>query len=111
MSDYSVTGIVEKVLPVEQVKEWEKGGIVIKTEDEYNNLYPLVAFGKTMEKIANIKEGQQVTAYFNVKANEYQGKYYTNLDVWKVDVLNNASSAPKKEAAFQADGIPDDLPF
>lgn len=119
MSDFQVTGTVEKVLPVEQVKEWQKGGIVIRTQDEYNNLYPLSAFGKAMDAIRNVKEGMEVTAHFNVRANEgtgnYEGRYFTNLEVWKVDVLSKGVSAAKpakatpQEAVFESDT--DDLPF
>lgn len=119
MSDFQVTGTVEKVLPVEQVKEWQKGGIVIRTQDEYNNLYPLSAFGKAMDAISKVKEGMEVTAHFNVKANEgtgnYEGRYFTNLDVWKVDILSGGSKpatnkvTSPQEAVFESDT--DNLPF
>lgn len=111
MSEFKVTGTVYQVLPVEQVKEWQKGGIVVRTQDEYNNMYPLTAFGKGMEAIKDVKEGQEVTAHFNVKANEgtgnYEGRYFTELQVWKVEILSGKMS--EQEAAFEADS--DDLPF
>ena len=116
MSDFQVTGTVEKVLPVEQIKEWEKGGIVIRTTDEYTNLFPLSAFGKAMDAIKGVKEGMEVTAHFNVKANEgtgnYEGKYFTNLDVWKVDILSgDAKPMAAKPKEFEAEVEEDSLPF
>ena len=44
MSDFKVTGKVEKILPVvkgtsKAGAEWQKLEFVVKTDDEYNNIY------------------------------------------------------------------------
>ena len=113
-----VTGKVEKILPVisgetKKGDTWQKQTFVIRTSEEYNNLYPIEAFGKAMEQMSKLKVGQTVTAKFNVNANEYQGKYYVSLGLWKVDVDEDVVSKQKpemaaQEAAFEADS---ELPF
>ena len=52
------------------------------------------------------KEGKDVEVDFNVRTNEYQGKYYTSLQAWKVfksDPVTAKEQAPDREK--------EDLPF
>ncbi|MGI9239866.1 MAG: DUF3127 domain-containing protein, partial [Verrucomicrobiales bacterium] len=40
------------------------------------------------EKVAlldKFSEGQRVKASFNIRGNEYKGKYYVNLQAWKIN--------------------------
>ena len=91
-------------------KEWVKLSFVIATEDEYNNLYCFDLFGT--EKVENFekynKVGQEVDVHFNVKCNEWEGKYYTSLDAWKI-------MSVKKEEGNQSESNSSDddqsLPF
>lgn len=115
-----VSGKVETILPkVTGNKKdggtWEKQTFVVRTNEEYNNLYPIEAFGKSMEQMSKLKVGQEVTVNFNINANEYQGKYYVSLGLWKVDVDADVQEAAKpramapQEAAFENDDS--NLPF
>jgi len=52
-----ITGKIEKFLEVQKGtskagKEWEKQSFIVKTEEEYNNLYCFEVFGD--EKVANL---------------------------------------------------------
>lgn len=96
MSDFKVTGKVEKILPVvkgtsKTGAEWQKLEFVVKTDDEYNNIYCFEIFGA--EKVFNFNQenaiGSLVTVQFNVKTNEYKGKYYTSLQAWKIGSTNS----------------------
>ena len=91
MSDFKVTGKIEKVMDVESGtskagNEWKKTSFVLKTEGEYNNLYVFDVFGE--EKVDNFmqynKVGSDVEVSFNVRTNEYKEKYYVSLDAWKI---------------------------
>ena len=96
-----VTGVIEKILPLEkgqskEGKEWQKQLFLIKTNEQYNNLYCFEIFGD--EKVQNFnkynKEGQTVEVDFNVNCKEYNGKYYTSLSMWKIKALSEASPEP-----------------
>ena len=108
-----VTGKIENILDTQTGtskagKEWKKTSFVVKTDDEYNNLYCFDVFGD--EKVNNFLQynakGDVVDVDFNVKTNEWQGKYFTSLDAWKVFKADN--SKQKEEVAVEEEG---DLPF
>lgn len=108
-----VTGKIENILETQTGtskagKEWKKTSFVVKTDDEYNNLYCFEIFGD--EKVNNFlqynSKGDVVDVDFNVKTNEWKGKYFTSLDAWKVFKADN--SKQKEEVAVEEEG---DLPF
>ncbi len=67
-------------------KEWQKLSFLLETEEDYNNLYCFDVFGE--EKVEQFTKfnrvGQKVDVNFNVKTNEWQGKYFTSLGAWKI---------------------------
>lgn len=108
-----VTGKIENILETQTGtskagKEWKKTSFVVKTDDEYNNLYCFDVFGE--EKVNNFlqynSKGDVVDVDFNVKTNEWKGKYFTSLDAWKIFKADN--SKQKEEVAVEEEG---DLPF
>ena len=108
-----VTGKIENILDTQTGtskagKQWKKTSFVVKTDDEYNNLYCFDVFGE--EKVDKFlqynSKGDVVDVDFNVKTNEWQGKYFTSLDAWKVFKADN--SKQKEEVAVEEEG---DLPF
>ena len=108
-----VTGKIENILETKTGttkagKEWKKTSFVVKTDDEYNNLYCFDVFGD--EKVNNFlqynSKGDVVDVDFNVKTNEWKGKYFTSLDAWKIFKADN--SKQKEEVAVEEEG---DLPF
>ena len=114
-----IKGRIAKVLNTESGtskagKHWEKGGFVLDTGADYN---PEVCFGcfgdKGMALVSTIKEGQEVNVSFNVSSREYNGKYYTQVDAWKVDLLSGNLEQQAADIVERADlGADDDgLPF
>ena len=108
-----VTGKIKNILQTQTGtsktgKQWKKTSFVVKTDDEYNNLYCFDVFGE--EKVDKFlqynSKGDVVDVDFNVKTNEWQGKYFTSLDAWKVFKADN--SKQKEEVAVEEEG---DLPF
>mgnify|MGYP003658799389 CR=1 FL=1 len=87
-----ITGKITKVLDkiTGQKKdgsgEWVKQSFVLETTEQYNNLYCFELFGD--EKVENFnkynKVGSDAKVDFNVSTNEWQGKYFTTLQCWKI---------------------------
>ena len=76
-------------------KEWSKLTFVGETDQEYNNLYAFELFGK--EKVENFtkynKVGDLVNVEFNVSTREWEGKYFTGLQAWRIDKAQDNQSA------------------
>lgn len=91
---------------------FQKVEFVLTTNDEK---YPQdVKFEIVQDKVDDFlkynKVGSVVDVDFNVRGNEYQGKYYVNLSAWKV--FKSQASAPATDIGVPAEEIPtDDLPF
>jgi len=115
MSNFEITGKLEKFLPVQEGtskagKEWKKQSFTVATEDEYNNLYCFEVFGE--EKVENLtkyqKEGDQVKVTFNVSTNEWQGKYFCSLSAWRIEkvVGESVPESIPAQAQEESDGLP-----
>jgi hypothetical protein len=91
-----VTGKITKILDKvtghkkDASGTWEKQNFVLETDEKYNNIYCFEIFGA--EKVFKFNEenavGSLTTVQFNVKTNEYKGKYYTSLQAWKIGSAN-----------------------
>ena len=123
-----VTGKLIKVLDKQtgtskSGKDWVKQTFVIDTNEQYNNIIAFELFGE--EKVENFNKYNTVNSIveveFNVKCNEWQGKYFTSLQAWKVSkgVLGSAGDYVTPEQVADAVGadmsratvVQDDLPF
>lgn len=88
--------------------------LVIDTKEQYNNEYALDYF-KSGEYVKYVDEfakynkiGDQVEVEFNVNSKKYNGKYYTNLSLWKITKIAAGNPAPQNQSNVEEDG---DLPF
>lgn len=93
-----------------------KRELVITTDAD--SKYPqAVKFEVTKDKCAELgkfKVGQPVTVYFNLRGNEYNGKYFVNLQAWRIDadgVAPNQSGPPPSHMADSLDDEKDEITF
>ena len=71
------------------------------------------------EIIDNIEEGSNVKVYFDLRGREWQGKYFTNLQAWRVEAAGQAAKSTAAPGDFPSappvnsdEGTSyDDLPF
>ncbi|MBI5917631.1 MAG: DUF3127 domain-containing protein [Bacteroidetes bacterium] len=85
--------------------------------------YPqYIKFQLTQDRCAAIdahKEGEQIKVHFDLRGREWQGKYFTNLNAWRVEKASAAASAPAAAdpdydfpaAADEPAHVSEDLPF
>lgn len=109
-----ITGKVSTKLPVTTYgKEGKKKGGFVISFTEYNRekILAFTAFEKSLPAIEALNIGDKVEVEFNVDSREYQGKYYTEALVFKVEVLEAAPTKGKKVEAKVEDDDNDGLPF
>ena len=107
--ELTIKGTIVKVLDNESGtskanKEWIKGGFVIDTSAKFNPEVCFSVFGQ--DKLDSFKDvmqvGKSVEVAFNVSSREWEGKYFHNLDAWKI---TPSDVTAKKEE------VSDDLTF
>lgn len=110
MSNFTVIGTLkEKKEKQEGIskagKDWVKQDFLIDTGDQYNPIMQLGVFGQgKVNDLENLNVNESITVHFNIICREYNGKYYTNLDAWKVERTPQADAPTPKEDK-------NDLPF
>ena len=90
-------------------KAWQKQTLVINNGDQYSPNQAISFFGDTkVELLQSVNIGDEVTVAVNLSSKEYNGKWYNQIDGWKVSVVG--STAPTPTASTES-AEEDDLPF
>ena len=114
-----VKGIITAVSKVQEGEsakgKWAKRTVVVKDNAEpYPNEFVFSLF-KNGEHIEYAKDkfnyliGDSVEIEYNSRANEYQGKWYGDLSIWRIEKTGTSNNTPPA-VTIDAEGS-DDLPF
>jgi len=83
---FEIEGEIVKIYETQQKSEkFQAREFVIKTADNYPQF---VKFQLTQDKcdlIDNYKEGQQLKVHFDLRGREWNDKYFTNLNAWRLE--------------------------
>jgi hypothetical protein len=91
-------------------KSWQKREFVITTEGQYPKQVCLAVWGDSVDKFP-LTEGNNVECEFDAESREYNGRWFTELKCYKMDVLAPAP-IPVQESSGHFDlGADDNLPF
>ena len=89
-------------------KEWKKQTIIINNGDQYNPNTSISFFGDDKVKmLEKFNVGQDLTVGVNISSKEFNGKWYNQIDGWKV----NTGEATPNPALNESDESSGDLPF
>jgi hypothetical protein len=114
----SIKGKLSRKLSVESGvskagKEWKKQSFLVDTGAQYNPEICFQLFGEDKIEILNHhNEGDQVEVSFNLSSKEFNGRYFHNIDAWRIESLGSSSSEAGEAPEFNAPATEeDDLPF
>lgn len=108
-----ISGKIIAVLPATTGQgkngQWTSQDAVLETAEQYPKK---VCFNMFNDKIVPVQIDQQVKVSFDVESSEYNGRWYTKLRAWKVEVsgatTTQNSPAPIVPPTASEDS---DLPF
>lgn len=91
--------------------------VILVEQGQYPQYVKFQLVQDRCDVIDNFAEGSEIKVYFDLRGREWQGKYFTNLQAWRVEAAGAAT--PKKVAPGDfPSSIPaeegssyDDLPF
>lgn len=93
--------------------------VLLQEQGQYPNYVKFQLVQDRCEIIDSIPEGTQVKVYFDLRGREWQGKYFTNLQAWRIESMGQeakpkaaAGDFPSAPPVDAGDGSTyDDLPF
>ena len=101
---------------------WRKQDLIIETDEQYPKTVCLTCWTNQIDEIQAMTPGQLIKAQIDISSREFNGKWYTDVRVWRFDPITTAAPAqPAQQAAPPAGGPEeffgtdsnngDDLPF
>lgn len=84
---FQIQGILREITPAisgtsPQGNQWQKCEAIVEVQEgQYNTTYVFTVFNKEI----SIPVGSTVVVDFYVKCNQYNGKWFTNLQLYKMD--------------------------
>jgi len=116
-----IIGRIIEVLPAQTGKsakgEWKKQDFILETQAQFPKKVCIANWGDKVD--LSIDFSKTVKVYFDVESREYNGKWYTDVKAWKMDVMGgpensepNIPSKPETADSAPWETEPDsDLPF
>jgi hypothetical protein len=114
-----ITGKIFSILPEQsgqgQNGAWIKQTFIIETADQFPKKVCMQAWNDKGELVSRLKQGDEVKVSFNLESREFNGKWYTDARVWKMELMNQGSPSNSVSSSSISSEAPlplnDDLPF
>ena len=122
---FKTTGKVLQILP--EIKgtsargEWKKQDFVIETaEEQYPKKICFTLFNDKNGTFDRIKPNMEVEVSFSIESREYNDKWFSNINAFRVDLVQSGGGSGNTPPPFSQSDIPplgsdqdekDDLPF
>ena len=72
---------------------WRKQDLIIETEEQYPRTVCLTCWTNQIDEIQKFAPGQTIKAQIEISSREFNGKWYTDVRVWRFDPVG-ATVAP-----------------
>lgn len=80
-----VTQIFDEVTGISKSNnEWRKREFLIATPGTYSRTVLITCFGDRASMLDNIIEGEEVTVSVDVESREFNGRWYTNVNAYRI---------------------------
>lgn len=91
----SITGKIIAVLPLQSGQgkngEWKKQDAVIETDGKYPKKICVTFFNKALTD--EVELGNRITVTVNLDSREYNGKWYNQINAWKITDCQRATQS------------------
>ena len=69
---------------------WRKQELIIETEEQYPRTVCLICWTNQIDEIQKFAPGQTIKAQIEISSREFNGKWYTDVRVWRFDPVGAA---------------------
>lgn len=97
-----LTAKLVSVLPLQTGQgrngEWRKQDIILETDGQFPKKICISLWGDKIN-MAQLQIGNQLKIDFDIESREFNGRWYTDVKAWKVEVLGG-SGQPDESTGF-----------
>ena len=116
MAELKLNGVVKLIMDTQTFDSgFTKREFVVTTQEQYPQDVKFECTQQRVSLIDGLNVGDNVDVHFNIRGNEYNGRYFVNLQAWKIDkAVAGAPSAPQPVAPdtnLESADDAEDLPF
>ncbi len=119
---FEITGKMHRIFPIEQkTATFQAREFVLEVvSGQYSEYIKFQAVQERCQLLDAFREGEIVKVSFDLRGREWQGRYFTNLNAWRIEKAEGTASVPEQHPAdpfpdYTAAPPPmkdsDDLPF
>jgi single-strand DNA-binding protein len=98
---------------------FQKREFVITTKEQYPQDIKFELVKDRIDLVDAYNVGDDLKVHFNIRGNEYNGKYFVNLQAWRIEAVAHKAAEPvdfgnaglPEEPPMADEGAEDDLPF
>jgi hypothetical protein len=91
-----IKGKVIQLLPLQTGEgkngAWRKQDFIIETDGQYPKKVCISAWGDKINE-AVLQIGNEINVSFDIESREYNGRWYTDVKAWRVDVASTTNAA------------------
>jgi hypothetical protein len=99
---------IKNISEIQNIGELNKIEVLTTTNGDYSQTIVFEFWNTKIDLLKDFKKNDNVTISYNIKSNEYKGKYYYSFRGWKIvnqaDEVTNAQQSPDR-------AVNNDLPF
>jgi hypothetical protein len=92
---HEISGKVIQLLPEQSGTgkngKWLRQDFVIETEEQFPRKICFAAWGDKVSQVKALQCDARIKVSFNIESREYNGKWYTDLRIWKIENLEQSS--------------------
>ena len=90
---FQMEGVLHKVFETEQKSErFQAREFVVETQEQYPQFVKFQLVQEKCELADSYNEGDRIRVHFDLRGREWQGKYFTNLNAWRMEAADAAAA-------------------
>ncbi|MBS1743110.1 MAG: DUF3127 domain-containing protein [Bacteroidetes bacterium] len=108
-----ITAKLTQLLPIQtgtgKNGEWKKQDIIVETEGQYPKKICVSIWGDKINE-GQLQIGNELKIDFDIESRDYNGRWYTDIKAWKIEVINTLNP-PATNTTNEVYDKEEDLPF
>lgn len=102
---FEIEGKIHKIFETQsKTDSFQAREFVITTDGQYPQFIKFQLTQDRCQIIDNVSEGEMIKVFFDLRGREWNEKYFTNLNAWKIEKA--AVAAPAESPSIDDAGFP-----